>query len=133
MDEGRIPNGPLYGEIATANRLVGRPNLRFKDSCKRDMKSFNIPSDKWETNLDVLPIWRAHLTKGVQFHDKMWQRDLREKLKKLKQNTETILRSLQISIVSHKQTNATQLTITGGSYFCFVLFLFIFALPYNLK
>ena len=39
MEEGRIPKDMFYGELATGARPVGRPTLRFKDVCKRDLKA----------------------------------------------------------------------------------------------
>ena len=39
MDDGRIPKDILYTELADGKRPAGHPQLRFKDSCKRDFKS----------------------------------------------------------------------------------------------
>ena len=59
MKDGRIPKDLLFGELATGSRPLGRPNLRFKDICKRDLKDCGIePADlqsassnrsKWRT------------------------------------------------------------------------------------
>ena len=38
MEDGRIPKDLLHGELATGCRPIGRPALRFKDICKRDLK-----------------------------------------------------------------------------------------------
>ena len=38
MDSSRLPRAVLYGELSTGSRPLGRPRLRFKDVCKRDMK-----------------------------------------------------------------------------------------------
>ena len=48
MNDGRIPKDLLCGEIAEAKRPVGRPKLRFKDVCTRDLKALGIPGDSWE-------------------------------------------------------------------------------------
>ena len=32
----------------SVNKYRGRPKLRFKDVCKRDLKSLNIRTDEWE-------------------------------------------------------------------------------------
>ena len=45
MKDGRIPKDFLYGELATGKRLTGRPQLRFKDVCKRDHKALGINTD----------------------------------------------------------------------------------------
>ena len=39
MADRRIPKDLLYGGLATGSRVLGCPNLYFKDVCKRDMKS----------------------------------------------------------------------------------------------
>ena len=41
MEDGRIPKDILYGELATGQRNTGRPHLRFKDVCKRDMRALD--------------------------------------------------------------------------------------------
>ena len=42
MDDGRIPKDLLYGELVQGKRSTGRPQLRFKDVCKRDLKALKI-------------------------------------------------------------------------------------------
>ena len=42
MEDGRIPKDILYGELASGRRSKGRPQLSYKDVCKRDMKALNI-------------------------------------------------------------------------------------------
>ena len=54
MDLGRTPKDLLYGELAEGSRHAGRPKLRFKDVCKRDMKRCNIDSNSWESIADDL-------------------------------------------------------------------------------
>ena len=39
MEDWRIPKDILYGELASGKRSVGRPRLRYKDVCKRDLKA----------------------------------------------------------------------------------------------
>ena len=48
MDPHRLPREILYGELRDGARRVGRPQLRFKDVCKRDMKGAQIKADTWE-------------------------------------------------------------------------------------
>ena len=38
MANGRFPKCMLYGELVTGTRTIGRPYLRYRDTCKRDMK-----------------------------------------------------------------------------------------------
>ena len=42
MEDGRIPKDILYGELALGRRTTGRPHLRYKDVCARDMKAVGI-------------------------------------------------------------------------------------------
>ena len=42
MNDGRIPNDLVYGELSAEKRNLGRPQLRYRDVCKRDMKELNI-------------------------------------------------------------------------------------------
>ena len=47
MEEGRIPKYILYGELALGGRTTGRPHLRYKDVCIRDMKAVDIDTMSW--------------------------------------------------------------------------------------
>ena len=67
MDPGRIPKDLLYGELVEGSRHAGRPKLRFKDVCKRDMKRCNIDSDSWESIADDRPSWRQTVKQGAKF------------------------------------------------------------------
>ena len=46
--------------------LVDRPLLRYKDVCKRDMKSAEINPDLWETSAVDLSNWRRVIWTGVK-------------------------------------------------------------------
>ena len=48
MNTERIPKFLLYGELVVGKRNRGRPKLRFKDVCERDLKNLNIGTDDWE-------------------------------------------------------------------------------------
>ena len=50
MEFGRIPKDLLTSELEFGSRLVGRPKLRFKDVCKRDMLATGLPTGNWETH-----------------------------------------------------------------------------------
>ena len=51
MEDGRFPKDILYGELASGRRTKDRPQLLYKDVCKRDMKTLDINTD--------LMIWRS--------------------------------------------------------------------------
>ena len=48
MDKGRIPKDLLYGQLDCGTCAIGRPCLRYKDSCKTDIRSIRINFDTWE-------------------------------------------------------------------------------------
>ena len=64
MKDGRIPKDLLYGELATGKRPTGRPQLRFKDVCKRDLQALGINTDSWEVTATDRDAWR-HSKTGV--------------------------------------------------------------------
>ena len=45
MEDGRIPKDILSGELATGQRSIGRPHLRFKDVCNRDVRALDIDTE----------------------------------------------------------------------------------------
>lgn len=65
MEDGRIPKDMLYGQLATGTRSAGRPLLRFKDVCKRDMKAANINTDTWEDAAANRCSWRQSVIRGI--------------------------------------------------------------------
>jgi len=66
MEDGRIPKDLLYGELATGKRNIGRPHLRFKDACKRDMKACNINTKSWEVSAHDRKQWKQLVLQGLE-------------------------------------------------------------------
>ncbi len=66
MGPGRIPRELLYGELAEGSRLIGRPRLRYKDICKKDMKLSDINIDTWESRAEDRSAWHFVVRQGVQ-------------------------------------------------------------------
>ena len=56
----------LYGELVTGTRTVGRPYLRYRDTCKRDMKVAGIDTTTWEAAADDRGHWRAVVKAGMK-------------------------------------------------------------------
>ena len=48
MEDGRIAKDLLYVELTECSRPSGRPKLRYKDVCKRDLIALNINLNTWE-------------------------------------------------------------------------------------
>lgn len=66
MDDGRIPKDILYGELRSGKRSTGRPQLRFKDVVKRDMKALDIDVRSWEDLAADRPRWRSTLLRQIK-------------------------------------------------------------------
>ena len=56
----------LYGELESGSRLLGRPMLRFKDVCKRDMLATGLPTGNWETHAADRGEWRSVCSRALQ-------------------------------------------------------------------
>ena len=66
MANGRIPKDMLYGELVTGTRTVGRPYLRYRETCERDMKLAGIDTTTWEAAADDRRHWRAVVKAGMR-------------------------------------------------------------------
>ena len=66
MEDGRLPKDVLYGELTSGSRPVGRPMLRYKDVCKRDMKPAVISPGSWEAAAADRSNWRHMVRTGVR-------------------------------------------------------------------
>ena len=62
MDVSRIPRTILFSEARNGSRKQGRPLLRYQDSCKNDMKSFDMNVDNWEVCAMQCSSWRENVT-----------------------------------------------------------------------
>ena len=79
MEPGRIPKDLLYGELATGTRPTGRPKLRFRDVCKRDLKSCDIDTDTWEATAEDRSAWRSTVGRAVAEGERRWTMQMRER------------------------------------------------------
>ena len=69
MEDGRIPKDVMYGELAEGTRSIGRPRLRFKDVCKRDLKAAHIDVNTWESLAEDRTGWRRATFLGAATAD----------------------------------------------------------------
>lgn len=65
MPNKRIQKDLLYRELETGKRAHGRLLLRFKDTCKRDMKSIDLDLKNWEELASNSDRWRQELSNGL--------------------------------------------------------------------
>ena len=72
MDDGRIPKDLLYGELREGVRGTGRPLLRYKDVCKRDLKALDINESSWETSAADRDEWRRTLKHKLPEGERDW-------------------------------------------------------------
>ena len=77
MPDGRLPKDILYGELVTGSRPVGRPALRYKDVCKRDLKAGSIAPACLETLAADRSSWQATTRSAVmtaeQRREEQWE------------------------------------------------------------
>ena len=66
MEDRQIPKDLLYSELEFGSRPVGRPMLRFKDVCKRDMLTTGLPTGNWETHAADRDEWRSVCSQALQ-------------------------------------------------------------------
>lgn len=79
MKDGRIPKDIMYGELASGRRPTGRPTLRFKDVCKRDLKLTGIDPNTWESLADDRSAWKLAVREGVRRGEEERSQQLEEK------------------------------------------------------
>ena len=58
MEDRRISKDMLYGELATGSSPAGRPTLRYKGVCKRDLRSGYIGPTDLEALASDRNVWR---------------------------------------------------------------------------
>ena len=66
MPEGRISRDLLYSELASGKRPTRRPQLRYRDVVKSDMKAVDINTESGESLAANRSKWRAALTNQLK-------------------------------------------------------------------
>ena len=58
--DGRWPHSkrPFIWRTGNRKRPIGRPQLRIKDVCKRDLQALSINTDSWEVTATGRDAWR---------------------------------------------------------------------------
>ena len=84
-EDGRLPKDILYGQLTSGARPVGRPALRFKDVCNRDMKACDISPKGWEAVAEDRTAWRQATRRGIERADEKKHQHAAEKRMRQKQ------------------------------------------------
>ena len=85
MEDGRLPKDILYRQLTSGARPVGRPALRFKDACNRDMKACDISSKGWEAVAEDRTAWRQATHRDIERADEKKHQHAAEKRMRRKQ------------------------------------------------
>ena len=79
MEDGQISKDMLNSELCLGTRPTGRPALRFKDVCQRDMKACDIDTSSWETAAHNRATWKKITHDGMKKNDEKGQHKWQEK------------------------------------------------------
>ncbi|KAJ7341113.1 hypothetical protein JRQ81_004858, partial [Phrynocephalus forsythii] len=85
MDDGRIPKDLLYGELIQGKRPRGRPELWYKDICKRDLKALGMDLNRWETLTSDRTVWRQEIQHGLHKFEEAFVQQAEKKRQAWKQ------------------------------------------------
>ena len=85
MEDGRIPKDLLFGELATGARPTGRPSLRFKDVCKRDLKDCAINPADLQAATSIRSSWRTTTKIGSRQAEERKTSQMRKRKEERKQ------------------------------------------------
>ena len=90
MEDGRIPKDILYGELALGRRTTGRPHLRYKDVCIRDMKAVDIDTMSWEGLAADRAEWRSALKQHLEIGEEKLKAAAADKRARRKEGSSSI-------------------------------------------
>ena len=98
MDDSRLPNIVVHGEINKGLRGVGRPKINYRSCIKEDLKKFDLWNDCQQFSLHEMisnrKKWRNSIIKGSLFHQSNWENHrikLSENRKLKADNSQTLL------------------------------------------
>ena len=88
MEDGRIPEDILCGELACGRRSKGRLQMRYKDVCKRDMKALDINTESWEDLAADRMMWRSTLNQYLKTgEEKLVNAEVRRRARRKERNS----------------------------------------------
>ena len=90
MEDGRIPKDILHGELALGRKTTGRPHLRYKDVCIRDMKAVDIDTISCEGLAADRTNWRSALKQHLETGDEKLMAAAADKRARRKEGSSSI-------------------------------------------
>ncbi|KAJ8333488.1 hypothetical protein SKAU_G00414960 [Synaphobranchus kaupii] len=118
MEDGRIPRDILYEELTTGTRPVGRPFLRYKDVCKRDMKASDINPTSWEALAADHSKWRQVMKTGMLRSDQKRVEQWEEKRKRRRQKPTSTPPQLNSTFTCKKTATSSRIGLYSHSRCC---------------
>ena len=78
----------MYGELVQGNCPRGRPQLRYKDICKQDLKALGMGFNRWETLASEHSAWRQVMQHGLSHFEETLVQQAKAKRKSQKQQNQ---------------------------------------------
>ena len=104
MEDGRIPKDLLFGELATGSRPRGRPHLRFKDLCKRDLLECGHKPAELQSHAADPTSWRGTINAGIKAASEQSRKKKEEKKASNKQKDAATTPSVAFTCTSCGRT-----------------------------
>ena len=115
MASGRIHNYVLYDELVTGIHTTGRPCLRYKGTCKRDMKMTGIDINNRETVASERDNWRSVVKVDMKRGDERRRTKQAEKRNDRKQRSaNAVCMSATITDAVEIATSELDFLVTAG-------------------
>ena len=77
MNDSRLPNIMIHGEINKGSRGMGRPKINYRSCIKEDLKKFDLWDECQQSSLhDMISNrtkWRNSIIKGSLIHQSNWE------------------------------------------------------------
>ena len=79
MEDYRLPKQLFFAELSQGKRHMGGQKKRYKDTLKASLKTFSVPTDRWQNAALNRVAWRATINKGSTVFERDRLQSLEEK------------------------------------------------------